>query len=217
VQRALIVRAADQAHHRHKVELLLVNPGASGIARLRTDGAGNRYRSRSSKAHCNRDDWRPGQRNIAHIARAPGALCYVRSRTAQGCREGGGATEGSGMTLYHRIILALMSLVLTGHSSTAFARGGLSNRDPPSSSERIDRLPEEVRNAVVRLCAERPSAAHYFATYSENSRLMNLHFEHFQCQTNKAFCTQEGCLRQVYILREGHYRLLRSYYGPGSD
>jgi hypothetical protein len=121
------------------------------------------------------------------------------------------------MSGHHRIILALMPLVFTGHSSAAFARGGLSNADPPWNTEHIDRLPEAVRKAVVRLCAERPRAAHYFATYSENSRLINLHFEHFHCQTNKAFCTQEGCLHQVYILREGHYRLLRSYYGPGSD
>jgi hypothetical protein len=121
------------------------------------------------------------------------------------------------MSVHHRIISALMPLVFTGHSSTAFARGGLSNADPPWNTEHIDRLPEEVRNAVVRLCAEPPSAAHYFATYSENPRLIKLHFEQFHCRTNKAFCTQEGCLHQVCVLQAGHYRLMRSYYGPGSD
>jgi hypothetical protein len=121
------------------------------------------------------------------------------------------------MIVRHRAFLATMLLGLAGNLSTAFARGSLGNSDPPWNAEHIDHLPEEVRKAVTRLCGQPPNAAHYFATYSENSRLINLHFEHYHCPTNKTLCTQAGCLHQVYVLSGGHYRLLRSYYRQGND
>lgn len=121
------------------------------------------------------------------------------------------------MIVRHRIFLTIMLLGLADNLSTAFARGSLGNTDPPWNAEHIDHLPEEVRRAVIRLCRQSPNAAHYFATYAENSRLINLHFEHFHCQTNKTLCTQAGCLHQVYVLSGGHYRLLRSYYRHGND
>ena len=83
--------------------------------------------------------------------------------------------------------------------------------------EHISLLPQEIRQALFRLCGETALAAHYFATYSDNSRSVNLHFEHLQCRAQKAFCTQAGCLHQVYGLSGGRYRLLRSYYGPNND
>ncbi len=121
------------------------------------------------------------------------------------------------MTVRQRIFLAIISLSLAGNLSMVFARGSLGNADPPWNAEHIDHLPDEVRRAVIRLCGQQPNAAHYFATYSENSRLINLHFEHFHYQTNKTLCTQAGCLHQVYVLSGGHYRLLRSYYRNGND
>jgi hypothetical protein len=60
------------------------------------------------------------------------------------------------------------------------------------------------------------ASAHYFATYSGNSRFLNLHFEHSRCQSHKV-CTEAGCLHQVYVLTKGRYRLLKSYYGPDND
>jgi hypothetical protein len=121
------------------------------------------------------------------------------------------------MIVRHRAFLATMLLGLAGNLSTAFARGSLGNSDPPWNAEHIDHLPEEVRKAVTRLCGQPPNAAHYFATYSENSRLISLHFEHYHCPTNKTLCTQAGCLHQVYVLSGGHYRLLRSCYRQGND
>jgi hypothetical protein len=120
------------------------------------------------------------------------------------------------MIAHHRIALAVL-LCFVGYVSPAAARGSRSSNDPPWNAEHISRLPEEIRQALIRLCGESALAAHYFATYSENSTLVNLHFEHLQCRPQKALCTQAGCLHQVYGLRGGRYRLLRSYYGPGND
>jgi hypothetical protein len=63
------------------------------------------------------------------------------------------------------------------------------------------------------MCAKSPSAGHYFATYSQNSRQLNLHFEKFHCEQGQAFCTAAGCLHQVYALTAGHYHLVKSFYG----
>jgi hypothetical protein len=121
------------------------------------------------------------------------------------------------MIAQHQIVLAAVLLSLGGDRSAAVARASQASNDAPWNSEHISGLPEEVRKALIRLCGESAYAAHYFATYSDNSRLVNLHFEHFRCQTQKALCTQAGCLHQVYGLSGGRYRLLRSYYGPGND
>ena len=109
---------------------------------------------------------------------------------------------------------ALLSFIC--QMSPAVARSSLDTADHPWNPEHINQLPPEVRIAVSRLCGPSLRAAHYFATYSENSRLLNLHFEHSQCQSQKV-CTQAGCLHQIYVFSAGHYRLLRSYYGPSND
>jgi len=36
------------------------------------------------------------------------------------------------------------------------------------NSERIERLPPDLRNAVIHMCGD-PRAGHYFATYFDNS------------------------------------------------
>ena len=71
-------------------------------------------------------------------------------------------------------------------------------------------------NAVNRMCGQPPRAAHYFATYFQNSQLIKLHFEHFRCD-EKTFCTGAGWLHQEYISTGRHYRLWRSYYGRNND
>jgi hypothetical protein len=121
------------------------------------------------------------------------------------------------MIAHHLIVLAVALLSLVGHRSAAVARASLTSNDPPWNSAHISRLPEEIRKALIRLCGESALAAHYFATYSANSSLINLHFEHFHCRAQQALCIQVGCLHQVYGLSRGRYRLLRSYYGPGND
>jgi hypothetical protein len=121
------------------------------------------------------------------------------------------------MIARHGIALAMILPSFVGYESPAVARGGLPSNDPTWNSEHISSLPGEIRKALIWLCGESGLAAHYFATYSDHSRLVNLDFEHFQCRAQEAFCTQAGCLHQVYGLSGGRYRLLRSYYGPSND
>jgi hypothetical protein len=49
-------------------------------------------------------------------------------------------------------------------------------KDPLWNPEHITQLPPEVRNAVLAMCPQTPSASHYFATYFHDQ--INLHFEH---------------------------------------
>jgi hypothetical protein len=110
---------------------------------------------------------------------------------------------------------ALVGLSLGwGASSIAFAQIA---KDPPWNPDHIDHLPVEVRSAVLAKCAMPPSAGHYFATYSQNARQINLHFEHFHCEQGPAFCSAGGCLHEVYALTAGHYHLVKSFYGSRND
>jgi len=118
-----------------------------------------------------------------------------------------------------KITLISVGLLATSISqaSPAFARGsGLHLLDPALNPQHINGLPAEVRDAVAHMCRS-GQAGHQFARYSQNLRVLVLHFEHFRCGERGARCTQAGCLHQVYTRTDGHYRLLRSYYGPEGD
>ena len=108
-------------------------------------------------------------------------------------------------------LAALAALLSTSASTSAHAREDIWN------PEHISQLPAEVRGAVMHMCGHPPLAAHYFATYFDNSRMIKLHFEHFRCDGGLPFCNQSGCLHQKYVLTGGQYRLLRSFYAPSSD
>ena len=82
--------------------------------------------------------------------------------------------------------------------------------------QHIDNLPPDIRSAIYRRCST-PKALHPFASYSDDSRRIVLHFEHFVCDGDGAYCTVSGCLHQVYGSAGGRYRLLRSYYAPAGD
>jgi hypothetical protein len=113
-------------------------------------------------------------------------------------------------------LIAIGLLATTGQASLAFARGALHLLDPPLNPQHVDGLPAEVRNALAHMCRG-AQAQHQFAGYSQNSRTLVLHFEHLHCGDRGAFCTQAGCLHQVYISTGGRYLLLRSYYAPEGD
>src|SRR5258706_12593520 len=98
---------------------------------------------------------------------------------------------GACMWTFHARLSAIAAgivLLLLCDQPHALARGSQVGHDDPWNSEHIDRLPPEVRNAVIRMCRDPPRAGHYFATYFDNSRLMKLHFEHLHCKGQATFC-----------------------------
>ena len=115
------------------------------------------------------------------------------------------------------VIAAGIVLLLPCNQPLAFARGSQVGHDDPWNPEHIERLPPEVRNAVIRMCRDPPRAGHYFATYFDNSHVIKLHFEHLHCVQQATFCRGDTCLHQEYVSTGGHYRLLRSYYGRNND
>jgi hypothetical protein len=110
-------------------------------------------------------------------------------------------------------LIAIGLFAIAGQASPAFARGALHLLDPALNPQHINGLPAEVRGAVARMCRG-AQAQHQFAGYSQNLRTLVLHFERLHCADRGAFCTQAGCLHQVYVSEGGRYRLLRSYYAP---
>jgi hypothetical protein len=88
------------------------------------------------------------------------------------------------------------------------------NNDLPWNAEHIDRLPADVRSAVLAKCPTHPDAGHYFATYFHDE--VHLHYEHFHC-AGVSFCNASGCLHQTYRLSAGHYHLTTTVYGSRND
>jgi hypothetical protein len=113
-------------------------------------------------------------------------------------------------------LIAIGLFAITGQASLAFARGGLHLLDPSLNPQHINGLPAEVRNALAHMCRG-AQAQHQFAGYSQNLRTLVLHFERLHCADRGEFCTQGGCLHQVYVSTGGRYRLLRRYYAPEGD
>ena len=113
-------------------------------------------------------------------------------------------------------LIAIGLLATTSLALPAFARGGVHILDPAWNPQHISGLPAEVRNDLAHRCRD-SRAEHQFARYSQNLRILVLHFEHFRCGDARAICTQAGCLHQVYTSTGGRYRLLRSYYAPEGD
>jgi hypothetical protein len=124
------------------------------------------------------------------------------------------------MLAFHERLSAIAAgnvLLLLCTQPVAFARGSQVGHDDPWNPEHIERLPPEVRNAVIRMCRDPPRAGHYFATYFDNSHWIKLHFEHLHCDERPMFCRLGSCLHQEYVSTGGHYRLMKSYYGRNDD
>jgi hypothetical protein len=96
-----------------------------------------------------------------------------------------------------KFFLVAMLFAISCQASPAFARGGGPHPDDPWNPQHIEGLPSEVRNVLARMCSS-PRAAHQFASYFQNSRVLVLHFEHWRCGDSAPLCTQAGCLHQVY-------------------
>jgi hypothetical protein len=89
-------------------------------------------------------------------------------------------------------------------------------KDPLRSAERIDRLPTEVRRAVLAICPEQAQAGQYFATYYHDQ--INLHFEHLSCKYPiTPLCDGSQCLHQVWRLQADHYGLEKTFFSSRGD
>jgi hypothetical protein len=108
-------------------------------------------------------------------------------------------------------------LLLLCAQSNALARAGGFLHDPPFSSERIDRLPSEVQSAVRHMCTDVPTAAHYFATFFDNARIIKLRFEDLRCEGRKTHHELDRCLREEFVRSGTHYHLLKTYYAQCGD
>jgi hypothetical protein len=115
----------------------------------------------------------------------------------------------------HASRLLVACLVMLPFSNQSSGKGGGMQSEDRYNPDHIESLPPEIRAAVIRQCGT-PKALHTFVSYSENQRV-TLHFEHFYCGANDAFCRPSGCLHQVYVTSHGRYRLLRSYYAPAGE
>jgi hypothetical protein len=106
---------------------------------------------------------------------------------------------------------AILIVILTAPLSGALAQF---EHDPPWNAEHVDRLPADVRAAVLAKCGAHPDAGHYFATYFHDE--VHLHYEHLHC-TGASYCNASGCLHQTYKLSGGHYHLTKTFYGARND
>jgi len=111
-----------------------------------------------------------------------------------------------------RCFCALIASLLTGSQSAATNYRTEDRYNP----QHIDSLPPEIRSSIVRRC-NTPKALHPFASYFDNSKRIVLHFEYFVCDGDGTYCTNSGCLHQVWLSAGGHFRLVRSYYAPPGD
>ena len=111
----------------------------------------------------------------------------------------------------HRVAFLFVALTIAAGTTQASAKG-TGRTENLYDPQHFESLPPEIRGALTRLCST-PRAMHVFAEYSDGERTITLHFERFYCD-GREFCNSAGCLHQVYVLNEGHYRLERSYYAP---
>ena len=109
-----------------------------------------------------------------------------------------------------KLVFLLIVSCLT--QSNALARGSFPAQDTPWNRDHIERLPSDVRDAVFRMCRDRPTASRYFATYLNQSKIVRLHFEDLRCEGGREIRMGRDCLREEFVAMGSHYRLARTYY-----
>lgn len=90
-----------------------------------------------------------------------------------------------------RCFFAFAVPVMTSTELTA--KGGTYRMEGRYNPQHIDSLPPEIRSSIMRKCSE-PKALHPFAKYSDGSKKIELHFEHFVCDGDGTYCDASGCL-----------------------
>ena len=98
----------------------------------------------------------------------------------------------------------------------ALGKGSNYHTEDRYNPQHMSSLPPEIRNSILHRCNE-PKALHPFASYSDDSKTIVLHFEHFVCDGDGTYCSPSGCLHQVWAVTRGHYLLVRSYYARADN
>lgn len=96
------------------------------------------------------------------------------------------------------------------------AKSGIA-RERPYAAEHINRLPGDIQRGLDRLkrtCGERAAATHYFSTTiaARGLHFRSLHFENFACGRREGVCRPNGCLHEIYLVRDGRSRRVFSAY-----
>lgn len=107
-----------------------------------------------------------------------------------------------------RTTFMLMCMAISGWVSPAYAVPVVPS-DPPMSSERIARLPSEIRRIVLAKCGAAAEAGHYFATYDDNSNVVRLDYSLLQCPKVPEHCESSSCV-QTFVRHGGKYVPSRS-------
>jgi hypothetical protein len=116
--------------------------------------------------------------------------------------------------LYATMATSAVAILSMVHSATA--RGGFAS-EYPWAPEHIQRLPPDIRKAVLRqarMCGSKAAASHYFSLSIESGggKFISLHFENFACASRTAICNDDGCLHQVYLKSNRRHRLVFATY-----
>ena len=121
------------------------------------------------------------------------------------------------MKRQHAASVFLGSLLAAGYGIGPVDALGSSGGENPWSAEHVGGLPADIRSAVdarARACGNAAAARHYFSTsITVGGRLFrSLHFEDFACGNRVAVCRADGCLHEVYLESNNHYRRVFSTY-----
>ena len=99
------------------------------------------------------------------------------------------------------VFICAALLVLTGQARAV----AVASSDPPWSTERIERLPSEIRRIVVSRCGPHAEAGHYFTTYDHDSNVIRLDYSLLQCPGARVSGNGRGREQQTFVRRGGRY------------
>jgi hypothetical protein len=124
--------------------------------------------------------------------------------------------------LCKRAVAAFATALLIGLAGLlpASARSRMPLEDPWNPAH-LEGLPREVRANIertTRACGAPIAAQHLVSRYIQDrvtgDRFVAIHFDQVHCVNRTAICTTAGCLHQVYVSKDGSYRLILSVYAP---
>jgi hypothetical protein len=104
------------------------------------------------------------------------------------------------------VLICAALLVLTGQARAV----AVTLSDPPWSTERIERLPPEIRRVVVSKCGAHAAAGHYFVTYDHDSNVIRLDYSLLRCPGARV-AGNGGGRKETFVRQGGHYFLSHAH------